>query len=172
MAKKYSYSQSENKTLTDENASLGSLQLCIKPHAKNLLAFFFFVWILLSDLINLKAQLWKPIFLQLRAMAKVAVSNLASTYAGFHLTISGLLWLCHNIVTIHSQSKTLRFGKRKKNRISIVLTSFRLFIHKRLKALAHNCNFLCHCSTNRPLRTSDLGHLAVAAPRLQNDIHH
>lgn len=112
----------------------------------------------------------KANFLQLRAMAKVAVSNLAMTYAGFHLTISGLLWLCHNIVTVHSQSKTLCFAKRKRKRISIVLTS--LFIHKGLNPLVHNHNLLCHCSTNRSLRTSGLRHLAVAALRLQNNIHH
>lgn len=47
-----------------------------------------------------------------------------------------------------------------------------LFIHKALNGSAHNHNLLSHRSTTRSLRKFDLGHLAIATPRLHNNIQH
>lgn len=74
-----------------------------------------FFGILLLNLIKHKSSAVKACFLQLKAMVKVTISNLA-TYADFRL--SELLW-----VTVPSRCTTLSVWPKNEEPYSLVLTS-------------------------------------------------
>ena len=145
---------------------LGPYGHALSPMAKYFRPFFWVI--LLSNLIKLKALLWKPISSS-SAWSKSQSQIwhlLALTYAGFHLTVSGLL---------RSMPKWRVLDWLRTNRRKLCWPPFTrsylqswfkvLFVNKTFRS-SHNHNLLWHCSTTTSFRTSDF------SSRLQNIIHH
>lgn len=143
---------SPRTTRTDKNGSLGPYSYALRQMANIFEPFFV---ILLLNLIKHKSSAVKACFLQLKAMVKVTISNLA-TYAGFRL--SKLLW-----VTV-PQCTTLSVWLKNEEPHSIVLTSDWFWVYKwfclftKVEMGWDNHSLLCHCPTNKPLGKADLWH--------------
>lgn len=139
--------------------------------------FWAFLVILLLNLINLRALLWKPISFSSGLWSKlqsriwqVLMQALVSSYLDYYDSLCTTGPKVNNLAKESGPTSLLCWPPFS---CSHLKSWFRvLFICKALNGSAHNHNLLCHCSITRSLWRSDLGHLAFAVPRLQNNIHH